>query len=132
MGRMNLPIQSLFLVTALTAGCGAPPTDSEIADAVGQQLRSDEALRNYSLSVSSMDGEITLVGVVGSERERTRAEELAGGVDGVSNVNNEISITPSDAPAVGAPPPAGQAPAADRAGSAEPSAAPAEPAPREG
>jgi hypothetical protein len=108
--------RSLILVTLLTVGCGDPPTDSEIADAVGQRLRSDSALSRYSLSVDTSDGAVTLGGVVGSDQERALAQRLAERIDGVSEVRNEISITPSDAPAVGAPPPATAAPTADKMG----------------
>ena len=129
---MRIGTRSLLLVGALTLGCGAAPTDSEIADAVGQQLRSDTALRQYSLSVDAADGAITLGGVVGSEQERALAEQLAARIDGVSEVRNEISITPSNAPAVGAPPPASAAPAQDeKSPDAETSPDASSPAPEE-
>jgi BON domain len=46
------------------------------------------------ISVSSVNGVVTLTGEVGGKREKARAGEIAGSVEQVVSVNNNLSVAP--------------------------------------
>jgi osmotically-inducible protein OsmY len=63
------------------------------------------------IDVTSRDGVVTLSGVVASEEQRTHAESVAWGVEGVQTVESRLEVTSrAPAPDVAAPPPAPQPP----------------------
>jgi hypothetical protein len=88
---------------AVTLACEAGPSDSEISRAVRDQLSAE--LSGSQIEVSSVDGVVTLRGRVESEAERNHAEAVAGRVDGVQAVENQLEAAETTPPAVGTPPP---------------------------
>ena len=55
-------------------------------------LVSDPIVKKRNLDVDVTDGVVTLSGIVESEAEKKRAEELAGAIDGVVRVENELTV----------------------------------------
>ncbi len=92
---------------ALGWSCGAP-SDSEIAQAVENHLRSDAQLASDAIEASVTDGKVTLLGSVDSPAERDHAKFLAETVNGVRDVQNDLTVKlePATPPAVSTPPPA--------------------------
>ena len=70
--------------------------DDEIMVAVEHQLEADERTKDSNIEVSSMAGEVTLSGMVGSEAAKMAAEQMARSVPGVMLVVNEL-VVESDA-----------------------------------
>jgi hypothetical protein len=99
----------LVLALAILLGCAAQPDDEKILGAVERALSDDPRL--HDVDVSSRRGEVKLSGTASSALDRTRAEELARGAEGVVRVSNEIGIGPAQPPAVASPPPAESMPA---------------------
>lgn len=57
-------------------------------------MHSDEALHERPVQVEVRDGVVYLSGIVRSEEEKERAEEIARDVEGVEKVVNEIEVQP--------------------------------------
>lgn len=64
-----------------------------IAD-VSDALSADPATHRLTVDVSANDNEVTLTGTVPSNGEKTLAGEVAMGVKGVIEVNNELNVEP--------------------------------------
>jgi outer membrane biosynthesis protein TonB len=70
-----------------------PDPNKELAARVKQALESPGSkLPSGAIDVSAADGKVTLWGAVASDAERRRAAQLAGKVDGVSSVDNQLKI----------------------------------------
>lgn len=67
-------------------------TDQQIAEDVRQALLADPATEAYDLEVESLDGVVTLIGVVQSGPEEQLAVAAARSVSGVRDVGERISI----------------------------------------
>jgi hypothetical protein len=107
--RENAKMTGRVIVCALgltfALGCGAGPTDTEIARSVEQKIAADVTLGASHIDVSAQDGEVTLMGDVASATDASRAEDIAQRVEGVLRVRNHLSVTPSEPPPVASPPP---------------------------
>jgi len=70
-----------------------PDPNKELAARVKQMLEAPEAnLPGGAIDVSAAEGKVTLWGAVPSERERARAAQLAGKVEGVKSVDNQLKV----------------------------------------
>jgi osmotically-inducible protein OsmY len=86
------------------AAPAAPPADANAARPAGVQPDSwlttkvqarffaDAAVRGDDVDVSTTDGVVTLAGTVRSDQARTQAAALAGQVDGVTRVDNQLTV----------------------------------------
>ena len=83
-------------------------TDGQIEMDVVHALDASKALKNDMITAATIQGEVTLTGVVASDASSELAESIAGHVAGVSKVNNSLKVgNPQDAQAD----PTSQAPA---------------------
>jgi hyperosmotically inducible protein len=103
---------------------GQPPTrpdgvqpDGWLTTQVQARFFEDAALRADDVDVSTENGVVTLSGTVGTEQVRTRAATLAQQVDGVTRVDNQITVRTADA-AAGTGTGEGAKPAGTQAGQA--------------
>ena len=84
------------LALAMLASCGpsiaARVDDGVITTRVRTALLYDTALAVRRLTVVTVDGVVSLSGVVGSVEEAQRAVELARGVAGVRDVRSQLTI----------------------------------------
>src|SRR3954452_7505342 len=70
-----------------------PDPNKELAARVKQALEAPGTkLPTGAIDVTAADGKVTLWGAVASDAERRRAAQLAGKVDGVSNVDNQLKV----------------------------------------
>jgi osmotically-inducible protein OsmY len=76
---------------------GTHATDPVLFRMVQKQLLEDDALEAFAISARVERGVVTLSGVVGSEKLRKRALELAGSVPGVVSVQDRMQV--AEAPA---------------------------------
>lgn len=70
--------------------------DAATTAAVQDRLLADALLGRYDLTVQTSGGRVTLRGSVGSYSARSRAGQVAAGVDGVASVNNRIRVDAGD------------------------------------
>jgi len=66
--------------------------DAAITAEVNAQLARDEALSAVRIDVDTSAGQVVLRGSVPDTAARARATDLAGGVDGVVSVRNELMV----------------------------------------
>jgi len=67
-------------------------TDADTEAAVLAEIMADDQLHVADIDVESRDGTVTLRGVVEVASQRDRAERVALGVGGVSQVHNELRV----------------------------------------
>jgi len=67
-----------------------------LAAAVEGALRVDSQVDSSEITVTSVDGQVTLGGTVEALWQKLRAEEIASGVTGVLGVTNEIAVVPTE------------------------------------
>lgn len=70
----------------------APPEDEDISAEIRSAYDSDPKLRQYAISVRTVDGHIIISGTVGSYSARDRAVELASGILGTHSVSYRIAV----------------------------------------
>lgn len=105
---MSLPtslaavITSLFILSA-TVSCsvardqqtvGGYIDDATITTQIKARMLSDSEVSGTSISVETLNGTVMLSGFATSNTEKATAESIARGVNGVTEVRNEIAVRP--------------------------------------
>jgi hypothetical protein len=102
---------------ALLAGCGnSRPADATITQEIQSKLFANAQTKSASLEVSTNGGVVTLSGSVPDDAARYEAYKIAAETNGVTKVNDQITVAaaqpaPEPAPAAVAPPPPAPKPA---------------------
>ncbi|HKY31691.1 MAG TPA: BON domain-containing protein [Candidatus Polarisedimenticolia bacterium] len=68
-------------------------SDEELEDRVKQALFRDPFFERHRIGVAVDDGVVRLTGRVQSERERAAAEDIAAGIPGVVDVENDLTVS---------------------------------------
>lgn len=66
--------------------------DAAITTALKVKFVADADLKSLDISVDTVGGVVTLTGMAPSATAKNRATEIARTVDGVSNVNNNLTV----------------------------------------
>ena len=89
----------LVAMIAFTTSCGTAQSprrqvdDAAITTRVKAKLASDVSLSSVTnVNVNTTNGVVTLAGQVENEDIRRRAEQIAGGVEGVVSVTNNLQV----------------------------------------
>ena len=69
-----------------------PVSDSYITTKVKAELAKDSTTKARHIHVTTKDGTVMLKGIVGSDMEKQKAEQDAGGIKGVAHVENDLTI----------------------------------------
>ena len=77
-----------------TIGTGA--NDSWLWFKTRAALLTTSDLRESTINVDVVNDVVTLKGTVGTAAEKTKAEQVAKGIDGVKSVKNELQVKPND------------------------------------
>jgi len=94
-------VTALALAAALCAGAcadywkcesAACQQDAELRKTVRQQIDAHSSLKFYSIDVQTYDRAVYLNGMVDTEADRQRAEEIASAVPGVKRVYNALGL----------------------------------------
>jgi osmotically-inducible protein OsmY len=72
----------------------AAPSDADLREEIEEALRSDAATSACPIDATAANGRVTLIGEVGSWAEKDLAENLAGGVAGVTDLVDRIVVRP--------------------------------------
>jgi hyperosmotically inducible protein len=80
--------------------------DAAITARVKAKLIADPEINSFHIDVDTVDGRVALNGKVSSAEQRSEAEDLARGTQGVRQVVNLIQVAGQDVP-LQVPPPAG-------------------------
>jgi len=69
-----------------------PDPNKELARRVKQALEGDAKVQGAAIDVTAQDGRVSLWGTAASAGERNLAGQIAGKVDGVASVDNQIKV----------------------------------------
>ena len=75
-----------------THGSHQPIKDSYITTKVKAELAADHATSSRDIHVETVDGVVTLSGVVRSDAEKDRAEQDAMRIKGVAKIHNDLKV----------------------------------------
>jgi osmotically-inducible protein OsmY len=102
--RNSLTAAFVAITLVSSAGCavsrgqqttGAYIDDSAITASVKTQMLEDQRVAGTSITVETLNGTVMLSGFAKSATEKAAAESIAGRVEGVKAVKNEITIRPA-------------------------------------
>jgi len=99
MPRLKFGIGCILIASALLfAGCqalklGQSTDDKAATTQIQARLFDDPVLKTRDIHVTSDKGTVTLTGTVGTELEKAAVERIAGQVDGVKTVVNQLAVT---------------------------------------
>jgi hyperosmotically inducible protein len=91
---LGLLLTSLLATTACmsSVSAGRQVADSEITASVKTRLAADPDVAAINIDVDTLEGVVTLSGLVKSQDERAEAEELARGTEHVKKVINNLKV----------------------------------------
>jgi len=73
---------------------GSQVSDASITATIKARLVKEPGIRALNIDVDSVDGHVTLTGIVKNTRQAQRAAEIARGVEGVKSVKNNLRVKP--------------------------------------
>lgn len=94
----KIAVLVLLPVFAIGACAGAGTTtgryldDSVITTKIKSRLLADSVTEGFKIDVTTIKGVVYLTGLVDSDKEKNRAEELAKKVEGVKSVENKLAL----------------------------------------
>lgn len=83
---------SVMVMAAFVAACSA--SDPGVTTAVKSKLAADDTVKAYQIDVDTADGVVTLSGAVQTEAAKDRAIQLARETDGVTRVEDRLTVDP--------------------------------------
>ncbi|MEX2272908.1 MAG: BON domain-containing protein [Vicinamibacterales bacterium] len=84
---------SLFILAgAIAAAAACAASDPGITTAVKTKLAADDTVKAYQINVDTQQGVVTLTGTVATAAARDRALEIARGTDGVTRVDDRLTV----------------------------------------
>jgi hyperosmotically inducible periplasmic protein len=95
-GKIAVLLFTLAFGVGACAGAGTTTgkyvDDSVITAKVKSELLRDPVTEGFKINVTTVDGVVHLTGLVDSEKEKQRAEEVAKQVNGAKLVENELTV----------------------------------------
>lgn len=86
-------------IAMMTVACSQ--SDPGITTAVKSKLAADDTVKSYRIDVDTKDRVVTLTGAVDTAAARERAVQLARQTEGVSNVVDNLTVSPGATPTTG-------------------------------
>lgn len=81
-----------YIIASDERTMGQRVDDSLITAKVKTRLLADSMVKGFKIDVDTLEAEVTLTGIVGTDTEAQKAIELARGVKGVVKVKNNIKV----------------------------------------
>jgi osmotically-inducible protein OsmY len=106
--RKWIPTLAIVIATAAAGACTRTAneetatveqprySDADITSAVQGRLYADHDIRGGRVDVSAENGVVTMRGMVSSEESKRQALQIAKGVEGVTDVRDELKIRPPE------------------------------------
>jgi hyperosmotically inducible protein len=92
---------TLAVCSALATACERTQSaeqqldDSKVTAAIASKYALDTEIDRYTIDIDTANGTVTLRGTVANAEQRTEAERIAKGTEGVREVVNELEIDPT-------------------------------------
>lgn len=81
-----------------TTEAGEAITDAWITTKVKADLLATEGVDGTDIDVDTVDGVVTLTGTVDSQAEADKAESVAAGIEGVTQVDSQLTVEATPTP----------------------------------
>lgn len=88
-------LRTIIAATALAVAVACSASDPGITTAVKSKLAADDTVKAYQIDVDTSGGVVTLSGAVESQAAKDRALQLARETDGVSRVDDRLTVNPA-------------------------------------
>jgi hyperosmotically inducible periplasmic protein len=92
-------LSAIVIGSMLTFGCSQ--SDPGITTAVKAKLAADDQVKSYRIDVDTKDRVVTLSGAVDTPGARERAVQIARNTNGVTNVVDQLIVSPGATPTTG-------------------------------
>jgi hypothetical protein len=109
--RTSTRLVTTVALLALLAGCGGSRSDAAITTDVQSKLFSNPDAKSASVDVATNGGVVTLSGTVPNDAARYEAYKIATETQGVTKVNDQLTVAQAQAQTAPEPAPAEAAPA---------------------
>ncbi|MDQ3170592.1 MAG: BON domain-containing protein [Acidobacteriota bacterium] len=86
---------SFVLMGALATVVACSASDPGITTAVKSKLTTDDTVKAYQIDVDTQGGVVTLTGAVENQAAKDRAVQLARETDGVTRVEDRLTVNPA-------------------------------------
>jgi osmotically-inducible protein OsmY len=71
-----------------------PDADNVVYDRVFRRIANDRDLKTTAIEITVSDGAVTLKGLIDSEKQRQRIEQVVRKTPGVKKIVNEVKVRP--------------------------------------
>ncbi len=85
-------VSQFILAGAIAVAAACSASDPGISTAVKTKLAADDTVKAYQIDVDTQGGVVTLTGTVPTAAARDRAIEVARGTDGVTRVEDRLTV----------------------------------------
>ena len=92
-----MKMRMLLACSAVIAVACGPARDASVTSSVKAKLAADDTVKAYTIDVDTTNGVVTLTGTVATAAEETQALEIARTTEGVTEVQDQIDVVPSQA-----------------------------------
>lgn len=93
-GRKILVGLACLLLAALAVACSKGPDDATITSGVKTKIAADSPALANAVTVTTVEGAVTLTGAVDSDAIKAKVEQDAKSVEGVKSVVNNLTVKP--------------------------------------
>lgn len=90
---------SVLLIVSFSSGCSSKSNDAQLVTNIQSQMFADSQLKDASLQVAAVNGQVTLKGTVPNDAARYEAYKLATQTPGVTKVNDQMVVQDQSAQA---------------------------------
>ncbi len=94
MGRKILVGLACLLLAAFAVACSKGPDDATITNGVKAKIAADSPALANAVTVTTIEGVVTLTGAVDSDAIKAKVEQSAKSVEGVKSVVNNLIVKP--------------------------------------
>jgi osmotically-inducible protein OsmY len=88
-------ILQVLLASSIAVAAACAASDPGVTTAVKTKLAADDTVKAYQIDVDTNGGVVTLSGAVASQQAKDRAVQLARETDGVSSVDDRLTVNPA-------------------------------------
>ena len=88
-------VYQFTLAAAIAVAAACSSTDPGVTTAVKSKLAADDTVKAYQIDVDTKGGVVTLTGAVETQAAKERAVQLARETDGVSSVEDRLTVDPT-------------------------------------
>jgi BON domain len=91
-GMSTALASGVLLIVSFSSGCSSKSNDAQLVTNIQSQMFADSQLKDASLQVAAVNGQVTLKGTVPNDATRYEAYKIATQTPGVTKVNDQMVV----------------------------------------